>query len=82
MVCHLDANMICVCVITTITIKIIPLRIDTEKYRLRHLVFSSILMKITKITRCTRVPVFLMGEEEDVTVHFIIFFDVYVEICV
>ena len=39
--------MICVCVITTITIKIIPLRIDTKKYRLRHSVFTSILMKIT-----------------------------------
>jgi len=30
-------------------------------------------MKITKITKCTRVPVFLMDEEEDVTVHFRIF---------
>jgi hypothetical protein len=40
--------MIWVCVITTITIQIIPLRIDTKKYRLRHSVFSSILTKITK----------------------------------
>ena len=39
MVSHLDANKICVCVITTITIKIIPLRIDTKKYRLRHSIF-------------------------------------------
>ena len=45
---HLDAYMICVCVITTITIKIMPLRIDTKKYRLGHSVFSSILTKITK----------------------------------
>ena len=45
MVSHLDANMICVCVITTITKKIIPLRIDTKKYRLRHPVSSSILIK-------------------------------------
>ena len=28
--------------------KIIPLRIDTRKYRLRHSFFSSILTKITK----------------------------------
>jgi hypothetical protein len=50
----LKAYMICVCVITTITIKIIPLRIDTKKYRLRHSVFSSILTKITHTFVCFR----------------------------
>ena len=51
MVSHLDANMICVCVITTITIKIIPLRIDTKKYRLRHSIFSSNTYENNKVNK-------------------------------